>query len=91
MNKSSNQNTRRREIASNRALSDVEINACTVVISCKTEPVILITVSHMSQNKTTQKKIYFVLIKTTNLLIIFILTYQSISILRLLNEIFLTK
>lgn len=89
MNKSSNQNTRRREIASNRALSDVEINACTVVISCKTEPVILITVSYMPQNKTTQKKIYFVLIKTTNLLIIFILTYQSISIL--LNEIFLTK
>lgn len=89
MNKSSNQNTRRREIASNRALSDVEINACTVVISCKTEPVILIFVSHMPQNKTTQKKIYFVLIKTTNLLIIFILTYQSISIL--LNEIFLTK
>lgn len=89
MNKSSNQNTRRREIASNRALSDVEINACTVVISCKTEPVILITVSHMPQNKTTQKKIYFVLIKTTNLLIIFILTYQSINIL--LNEIFLTK
>lgn len=33
MNKSSNQNTRRREIASNRALSDVEINACTVVIT----------------------------------------------------------
>lgn len=89
MNKLSNQNTRRREIASNRALSDVEINACTVVIGCKTEPVILITVSHMPQNKTTQKKIYFVLIKTTNLLIIFILTYQSISIL--LNEIFLTK
>lgn len=89
MNKSSNQNTRRREIASNRALSDLEINACTVVISCKTEPVILITVSHMRQNKTTQKKIYFVLIKTTNLLTIFILTYQSINIL--LNEIFLTK
>lgn len=34
--KSSNQNARRREIASNRALSDVEINACTVVISGKT-------------------------------------------------------
>lgn len=36
VNKSSNQNARRREIASNRALSDVEINACTVVISGKT-------------------------------------------------------